>query len=170
MTPRPFPFARLRTALPGASEAVLLFAPLVVGGLIGSVFTAEAIPSWYRLLEKPAWNPPDWLFAPVWTTLYLLMGTAWVIVRRHARAGSREFADAVFSVQLALNLLWTVVFFGMRDIDGGLVTIVLLWLGIVATVVHFASVRRAAGALLVPYLAWVTIASLLNYEIWKLNT
>lgn len=156
--------ARLR-----ASEVALALVPLLVGGAIGGLITAEAIPTWYRLLDKPAWNPPDWVFGPVWTGLYLLIGAAWVIARRSSQGATQGRVDALFCVQLGLNLGWSVVFFGLRDIGGGLTAIGLLWLVIAVTTIQFWRVRRAAGALFVPYLAWVSFASLLNAAIWQLN-
>ena len=150
-----------------AVDALAFAAPLAVGG-IGGAITAPAIPTWYRHLNKPPWNPPDGLFAPVWTTLYLLMGVAIVLVRR-ADPSRRRRAEAVFGLQLALNFAWSVAFFGRRDPRAGLVVIVLLWGAIVATIGEFWRTRRLAAAILVPYLAWVTFATVLNAEIWRLN-
>jgi benzodiazapine receptor len=156
--------SRLRSAAP---DIAAIAAPLAVGG-IGAVATVPASPTWYRTLQKPEWNPPDSAFGPVWTTLYLLMGVALVLVRRGdpARAGRSQ---GVFGLQLALNLAWSFVFFGRRNIAGGLVVIVLLWVAIAATIAEFSTVRRVAAGLLVPYLAWVTFATVLNAEIWRLN-
>jgi translocator protein len=151
---------------PDISDVVALLAPLGVG-LLGAVPTAKAIPTWYRALEKPDWNPPDTVFGPVWTTLYALMGIALVLVR-HASGATRR-AEAVFGLQLALNLAWSTVFFGNRDPRGGLVVIGALWLAIVATIVEFARLRPTAALLLVPYLGWVSFASLLNAEIVRRN-
>jgi translocator protein len=151
-------------------DGIALVAPLAVG-LLGSIPTARAIPAWYRSLEKPAWNPPNWVFGPVWTTLYGLMGVALVLVRRApgADAGQRARAQAIFGVQLALNLAWSFVFFGGRDLRGALGVIAALWISILATMVSFWPIRRVAAALLVPYLAWVSFASLLNAEIARRN-
>jgi translocator protein len=151
-----------------AADVVALFAPLAVGA-IGSVPTARAIPSWYRGLDKPSWNPPDRVFGPVWTTLYALMGIALVLVRREPRDRSTDRAQAVFGLQLALNLAWSFVFFGSRNVRGGVVMIGLLWAGIVATIAAFWPVRRSAALLLVPYLAWVSFASALNVELARRN-
>jgi tryptophan-rich sensory protein len=142
-------------------------APLVVGA-IGGLVTAPQITSWYRTLEKPSWNPPDAVFGPVWSSLYLLMGVALVLARRADPERSERVAR-IFGLQLALNLAWSLVFFGRRDIQGGLVVIVLLWAAIAATIVEFWRKRPLAGALLLPYLAWVTFATVLNAEIWRLN-
>ena len=150
------------------TDVLAFVAPLVVGGL-GTVPTAQAIPTWYRTLDKPSWQPPDWLFGPVWTALYTLMGIALVMVRRQERAGGVDRAQAVFGLQLALNLAWSFVFFGGRSLRGGLVVIALLWVSILATIAEFGRVRRAAALLLVPYLGWVSFASLLNAEIARRN-
>ena len=134
-------------------------------GLIGSVFTASSISSWYQYLAKPELNPPSWVFGPVWTTLYLLMGIAAYLVWR-VRALK---AHAVFFVQLALNALWSVLFFGLRSPGLALIEIALLWLAILVTIVSFNRVSRTAAFLLVPYLLWVSFATYLNYSIWILN-
>ena len=152
-------------------DAIALVAPFAVGA-IGSIPTARSIPTWYRALDKPDWNPPDALFGPVWTTLYALMGIALVLVRRAGRRRSSSAgasAQAVFGVQLALNLAWSFVFFGNRDQRGALAVIGLLWVSILATIVAFWRIRPAAALLLVPYLAWVSFASVLNTEIARRN-
>jgi benzodiazapine receptor len=156
--------ARARRILP---DAIAIGTPLVVGA-IGGIATAPQITTWYRTLEKPAWNPPDAVFGPVWTTLYLLMGVALALARRGDPQHSGRLA-AVFGLQLALNLAWSLVFFGRRDLQGGLVVIVLLWAAIVVTIVAFAKARPLSAALLLPYLAWVTFAAVLNAEVWRLN-
>ncbi len=149
-------------------DIVALLAPLVVGAF-GSVPTVRAIPSWYRGLEKPSWNPPDGLFGPVWTTLYVLMGIAIVLVRRAPRQPMTNRAEVAFGLQLALNSAWSWVFFGTRNPRAGLAVIALLWVAILATIAAFWPVRRAAALLVLPYLAWVSFASLLNAEIVRLN-
>lgn len=121
--------------------------------------------TWYPTLSKPAFTPPSWLFGPVWTTLYLLMGIALFLVWRRGSRG----ALAVFAVQLALNAAWTVVFFGMRWPAGGLAVILALLVAIAATVVAFVRADRRAAVLLVPHLLWVGFAAPLNYELWRLN-
>ncbi|WP_458204865.1 TspO/MBR family protein [Haladaptatus sp. NG-SE-30] len=145
-----------------------LLASIVVcelAGIVPSILTASDVATWYPTLSKPAFTPPSWVFGPVWTTLYLLMGVALFLVWRR---GSRV-ALAIFAVQLALNAAWTLVFFGMRWPAGGLVVILALLVAIVATMVAFARVDRRATLLLVPYLLWVSFATLLNYELWRLN-
>ena len=141
-------------------------------GLLGSVFTISAIPTWYAMLVKPALNPPSWIFAPVWTTLYILMGIAAFLVwhkwRTH-RKRDVKIALAVFAVQLALNALWSIVFFGLHSPAWALVNIVALWLAIVWTMIAFAKISRLAMYLLVPYIVWVSFAAYLNFAIWALN-
>ncbi len=124
---------------------------------------------WYSTLSKPAWNPPAWLFGPVWTFLYAAMAVAaWLVWRRGGWCAQRR-PLVLFLVQLALNALWTPLFFGLHRPDLAFAEIVLLWLAIVATVRAFARVRPAAAWLLAPYLAWVSFASVLNFAIWRLN-
>lgn len=125
--------------------------------------------AWYAALSKPDWNPPGWVFGPVWTTLYILMGVAAWLVWRRGVWRARSGALWLFCGQLLLNALWTPLFFGLHRIDLALVDIVLLWLAIVATVVAFARSSVVAAWLLVPYLAWVSFASFLTFTIWKLN-
>jgi tryptophan-rich sensory protein len=150
------------------SEVIAFTAPLAIGAL-GSIPTAASIPTWYRTLENPSWNPPSRVFGPVWTTLYGMMGLALVLVRRQPAAPATGRAQAVFGLQLALNLAWSFVFFGARSPRGALAVIVMLWAAILATIATFGRVRRSAALLLVPYLGWVTFASILNAEIARRN-
>ena len=151
---------------PSRGDALALVLPLAVG-FMGAVPTARAIPTWYRTLDKPQWNPPDAVFGPVWTTLYVLMGIALVVVRRAGEDTGR--AQLVFGLQLALNTAWSFVFFGSRDPRAALVVIVLLWSAILVTIVEFGRIRPVAAVLLAPYLAWVSFASVLNAEIVRRN-
>jgi translocator protein len=139
--------------------------PLVVGGGIGSLFQPGA---WYDGLAKPSWNPPSWVFGPVWTALYIMMGVAaWLIHDRYGSAA--RGALALFGAQLLLNAAWSAIFFGLRSPGLAFAEIIALWLLIVATTVEFWRRRAAAGMLLLPYLAWVTFAAALNFAIWRLN-
>ena len=151
-----------------AGDLVALVVPFAVGAL-GSIPTARAIPSWYRTLDKPSWNPPAQVFGPVWTALYGLMGLALVLIRREPRDSSTARAQAMFGLQLAFNLAWSFVFFGNRSLRGGLVVIGALWLAIVATIAEFWRVKPSAALLLVPYLAWVSFAAILNADIARRN-
>lgn len=139
-----------------------------LAGIVPAILTADDVATWYPTLAKPAFTPPSWVFGPVWTTLYLLMGVALYLVWQSERGQQRRFALAIFGVQLGLNASWTLVFFGARTIAGGLLVIVALFVAIVATIGAFARIDRRAATLLVPYLLWVAFATVLNYEIWRL--
>jgi translocator protein len=121
---------------------------------------------WYRNLDKPRWTPPDWLFPVAWTVLYLCMSTA---AARVAMGGDSGQALALWSVQIALNALWTPVFFGLRRMGAGLVIISLLWLSVAATMLTFWQVDWIAGLLFAPYLLWVSVAGALNRSVWVRN-
>ncbi len=136
----------------------------------GSAYSRPEINTWYAELRKPAFNPPGWVFMPVWTVLYTLMAIAAYLVwqsRVHNRF--KVLALSVYLVQLGLNFLWTYLFFAMRQPSYALLNIVALWLMIAITMTLFTRISRVAGLLLVPYLAWVTFAAILNSEIWRLN-
>ncbi len=147
---------------------VLLLFVLVsfLPSLTGIAFTPG---SWYSDLDKPPWTPPGWLFGPVWTALYLGMGIAAWLVWRSGGGTERTVALTIFGVQLALNALWTPVFFGLHRPDLGLLVIVCLGLAVAATLVLFWRIRPAAGILFVPYLVWVSFATALNASIWTRN-
>ncbi len=140
---------------------------LVAGG-IGSFFTAPSIPTWYATLQKPVFNPPSWLFGPVWTALYIMMGIALYLVLVRGGVGVRG-AAAMFGVQLILNSLWSILFFGLHSPLLGLIDIVLLWLSIVACIILFSKISKPAAYLLVPYILWVSFAAVLNLAIFLLN-
>jgi benzodiazapine receptor len=154
-------------------KAALLIAAIalsLVPGIVGSIFTAPAIPAWYAGLIKPAFNPPNWVFGPAWTLLYILMGIAQFLVIKGGFMDRRVKAAAgVFILQLVLNGLWSYVFFGLHAPGWALVEIALLWASIVVCLILFIRISRAAGMLLIPYLAWVTFAAVLNGSIWVLN-
>jgi benzodiazapine receptor len=133
---------------------------------MGGFFTPG---EWYVGLEKPSWNPPTWVFGPVWTALYTMMAVAaWLVWKRGGFAIQRK-PLMLFLVQLFLNAAWTPFFFGLHWPGGALVVIILLWLAIAATLIVFWSVSRPAAWLLVPYLVWVSFASVLNGALWRLN-
>lgn len=161
--------------LPERRPAATLVVAVVVCeavGAAGAVFTTSGLESWYGTLARPVLAPPNWVFAPVWTGLFALMGGAvWLIWRRLSgpdHAAARR-AMGLFAGQFALNLAWSAAFFGARSVVAGLVVIILLWLAIVATVLAFGRVDRRAAWLLAPYLAWVSFAAYLNYRFWVLN-
>jgi len=139
-------------------------------GGIGAIFTTPAIPTWYAGLKKPAFTPPNSVFGPVWITLYLLMGVAvFAVWREGLNQEGVTIAFAVFWVQLVLNVLWSVIFFGLKSLLGGMVTILLLWIAILVNIITFFGVSPIAGELLIPYIVWVSIAANLNVQIWILN-
>lgn len=144
-----------------------ILAPFVAGG-VGALFTTPNIASWYDLLIKPSWTPPSWVFAPVWTTLYLLMGIAAFLVWRAGKS-ERVFSVSLFFAHLAVNALWSVLFFGLHQPLYALAVIVMLWFLILWLILLFRTQSRTAAWLLVPYLLWVTYASTLNLGILLLN-
>ncbi|MFA6158195.1 MAG: TspO/MBR family protein [Candidatus Paceibacterota bacterium] len=141
-----------------------------LAGVIGSFFTFSAIPTWYSTLTKPTLNPPAWIFGPVWTTLYALMGIAAFLVWKKGldRKDVRR-ALSVFGVQLTLNSVWSIVFFGLHSPGWALVNIALMWLAILWTMILFYKISRPATWLLMPYILWVSFAAYLNYSVWALN-
>lgn len=141
-----------------------------LAGIIGSLFTFSAIPTWYATLTKPELNPPSWVFGPVWTTLYVLMGVSvFLIWQKGWERKDVKVALSVYGIQLVLNALWSIVFFGMQSPGLALVNIALLFISIVLTMVLFYKISRPAMYLLIPYILWVSFASYLNYAIYALN-
>jgi translocator protein len=141
-------------------------------GAIDAVFSpgiSATAAHWYAVLAKPDWLPPNSWFAPVWVTLYVLMGTAaWIIWRERYHRG-RGAAISAYAIQLLLNGLWAPLFFGLKNIGAGLFVIVALWLAVVWTIREFARVKGAAAFMLLPYLIWVSVATAMNLGLWKLN-
>ncbi|MFC2020594.1 TspO/MBR family protein [Chloroflexota bacterium] len=139
-------------------------------GLVGSIFTTPAISTWYATLDKPPFTPPNWLFAPAWITLYLLMAvSASIIWQRGLVNRPVRISLVLFLVQLILNVLWSVVFFGLQSPLYGIVVIVTLWIAILLTIIKFLKISIPAGVLLLPYIGWVTFAATLNMSIFILN-
>jgi len=139
-------------------------------GVAGSFFTTPNIPGWYAALVKPGFTPPGWIFAPAWTTLYLLMGVSLFLVLRNGISNKEvKKAAGVFLAQLVLNFLWTPVFFGLHALWPGFVVIIVLWISIAVTIVLFRRISHPAAYLLVPYFLWVGYASALNLAIALLN-
>lgn len=136
---------------------------------VSSLLTAAGVRDWYPTLTKPTWTPPDQLFGPVWTVLYLLMGIAAWLVWHRSRGPERRLALGLFAVQLVLNAVWSGLFFALRNPAAAFADIVALWVAIVATLASFARVSATAAGLLVPYLLWITYATALNGAIWLLN-
>jgi len=156
-----------RTKSSLALAAFLGLTYLVAAG--STVFTAAAIPTWYAALAKPSFNPPNAVFAPVWTLLYTLMAIAAWLVWKLPSSPLRRSALMIWCLQLALNFLWTFIFFGSHQTGLALLEIALLWLEILATAILFFRLRRPAGWLFVPYLAWVAFAAALNAAIYRMN-
>jgi benzodiazapine receptor len=145
---------------------------LTVGlGLLGGIFTVTEIQGWFAQLNKPAWNPPNWLFAPVWTTLYLLMGIALYLVwKTNANIDTKRWAIGIFIVQFALNFIWSDIFFKQHQTGWAFVDIVVLWLAILCSIIAFSKISKTAAWLLVPYISWVSFAAILNYTILQMNS
>jgi benzodiazapine receptor len=148
---------------------VAIAIPLLVGGLSG-IATARSVRDWYPTLAKPPFNPPSWVFGPVWTVLYITMGVAAFLVwQKGLDSGAVKLALALFALQLLLNGLWSVLFFGLRSPATAFAEVLLLWVAIAATLLVFWRVSPVAGTLLLPYLTWVSFAAVLNGSIWILN-
>lgn len=149
---------------------VLAVALCLAVGAVGSMATTPKIPTWYAALAKPAWTPPDAVFPIVWTTLYVLMAVAlWRLWQLHAPSPARRAAIGLWCLQLALNAVWSPVFFGFEAVGAALAIILALWLAIAATIWACARIDRMAAGLLVPYLVWVSYATALNAAIVALN-
>lgn len=146
-----------------------IVACLAIGGAGAALTTAE-IGGWYRTIAKPSWNPPDAIFGPVWTTLYIMMAIAGWLVWQNCDRKQRRVPMIWFAIQLVLNLAWSLVFFRMHAMGLAFAELVALWLAIVVTMLLFFRRSTVAGLLLVPYLCWVTFAGVLNFTIWRLNS
>lgn len=151
------------------TAALAAVVPVVAAAVIGNLATMPNITPWYDTLAKSPFNPPNWIFGPVWTALYVLMAWAFYRILRSPEGSARRRAIALFLVQMALNATWSVAFFGLQSPAAGLVVILLVVTAIVATVHAFLAMDRIAGGALVPYLGWVAFATLLNASIWWLN-
>jgi len=151
---------------------ILIFVATCLGvGYMSSVVTRSSVETWYPTLVKPPFNPPNWAFAPAWTTLYVLMGIAGGMVWQKIEEQPEEVRKALrfFWIQLALNALWSYLFFGLKNPLLALVEIFLLWLMIYETYIKFSKINKAAGYLFIPYILWVSFALVLNASIWWLN-
>lgn len=141
-----------------------------LAGLIGSLFTFSAIPTWYQTLHKPTFSPPNWVFSPVWTILYTLMGiAAFLVWQKGVKHKQVKQALFIFGSQLVLNALWSIIFFGFKSLLFAFFEIIFLWLAILGTILTFFRVYKPAAFLLIPYIFWVSFAAYLNYYIWILN-
>lgn len=147
---------------------VCLAIPLAVGSIAG-IATADAIKSWYAGLAKPAFNPPGSLFGPVWTFLYILMGISLFLIWRAPRGMARTRALWVFAIQLALNFAWSFLFFSFHQIGWAFAEILLIWIAVLTMILLFARVNKTAALLQIPYILWVSFASVLNGTVWWIN-
>lgn len=156
----------------GSREGIRLVISIgvcLVAGLIGSIFTLSSIPVWYESLNKPFFSPPNWLFAPAWTILYILMGIALFYVWKAPKVKKTNEGLMLFGAQLVFNVIWSIVFFGFGSIVGGVLSIVVLLLLILMTTVQFYRIDKRAAYLMVPYLLWVCFATMLNIAVYLLN-
>jgi tryptophan-rich sensory protein len=151
-----------------AGLAVWVLATVTAGAAVGALFAPDA---WFAALAKPTWNPPSWLFAPMWTLLYVLLGVAcWLVAREPGVAPQdRQLAWLAFGLQAALNLAWTPLFFGLRQPGWAFVDICLLWPAVLWMTMRFGRIRPLAGYLMAPYVLWVSFALVLNGTIWLMN-
>jgi tryptophan-rich sensory protein len=148
---------------------ISILIPVLVGASAG-FFTSSGVNGWYAVANKPWFNPPNWIFAPVWTTLYVLMGIALFLVwKSDAPKGSKQMAITLFAVQLVLNFFWSFIFFKLQQPGWAFAEIILMWAMILLTILWFGKISSTAAWLLVPYICWVSFASVLNYSIWRLN-
>ena len=147
---------------------VSLALPLALGAIAG-LYTADAIPGWYKTLNRPSFNPPDWLFGPVWTTLYILMGISLFLIWKQSASKERNLAIFVFLLQQALNFAWSFIFFYFNRIGFALIEIILLWINIIIMLVLFYKIKPIASYINIPYLIWVTFATILNAGYYLLN-
>lgn len=156
-----------------AGNVLRLIASIVIcqaAGFIGSLFTRPSVSTWFSTLNRPSFAPPNWLFFPVWTILFLLMGiSAFLVWRRGMGESPVRIALALFGIQLALNVLWSVLFFGLKSPPAAFVEIIVLWVAILSTILSFARVSMTAAMLLLPYILWVNFAAILNFYFWRLN-
>lgn len=141
-----------------------------LAGIIGSFFTISSVSSWYLTLNKPIFNPPSWIFGPVWITLYLLMGISLYIVWDKGITNKQsKIAVSIFAVQLVLNSLWSIIFFGLKNPLLAFIEIIILWIAILLSIKYFYKISKKASYLLIPYILWVSFAAILNFSIFYLN-
>ena len=148
---------------------ISILIPLLIGAAAG-MFTSSGVNGWYALANKPWFNPPNWIFAPVWTALYVMMGISlFLIWKAEADKNIKQVAIFLFIAQLVLNFFWSFIFFKLQQPGWAFAEIILMWVMILLTILWFGKINAAAAWLLVPYICWVSFASVLNYSIWRLN-
>jgi benzodiazapine receptor len=141
-----------------------------MAGILGAVFTTNSVDTWYSTITRPDIAPPNWIFGPVWTTLFLLMGISLYIVwNKGLQTRESKVAVSVFGFQLVLNTLWSIIFFGLHNPGLAFIEIIFLWISILASIILFYRISKVAAYLLIPYILWVSFAAFLNYNIWILN-
>jgi tryptophan-rich sensory protein len=151
-------------------KLIVCIAICQLAGVVGSIFTMDNIPTWYEQLIKPPLRPPNWIFAPVWITLYTLMGISlFLVIKKGFGFQGVKGGVTLFAIQLVLNTVWSIVFFGKHELLFSIIIIALLWIMILATMLKFRPISFTAAVLLLPYLLWVSFASYLNSAIYVLN-
>jgi len=150
---------------------LIIFIAVCLGaGGLGAIATTPEIEGWYKTIAKPSWTPPDYVFGPVWTTLYIMMAIAAWLIWKPAGFKAVAVPLVLFAIQLVLNVIWSLIFFGYHQPGWAFFEIILLWIAILATMIWFFKRSVVAGSLLAPYLVWVSFAAALNFAIWQLNT
>jgi len=157
----------------GMRQSIKLVISILIclaAGFLGSFFTTPAISGWYREIQRPPFNPPDWIFAPVWTILFVLMGISLFLIIKDW-SGDKKFKTALslFIAQFILNIAWSAIFFGAGNFGLAFIEIIILLISIILTALQFLKINRPAAWLLLPYIIWVSFASFLNFSIWLLN-
>lgn len=156
--------------LRGIIKLIISIVICQLAGFFGSLFTRPAIPTWYTTLSKPTFTPPNWVFSPVWITLFVLMGiSAFLVWNKGLDYKGVKKALTIFIIQLILNTFWSLAFFGLKSPLFGFLVIIILWVAILFTISNFFKVTKTAGILLIPYILWVSFAAALNFSIWRLN-
>jgi tryptophan-rich sensory protein len=156
-----------------ASKTIKLIVAILacqIAGIVGSLFTSPSIPTWYATLKKPDFTPPNWVFAPAWTFLFVLMGvSAYLVWNKGLENRKARIALLIFGIQLVLNALWSFLFFQLHSPLYAFFEIIILWLAIAITIFYFMRISKTAGLILFPYIIWVSFAAILNFYIARLN-
>lgn len=150
----------------------LIFSIIIcqLAGIIGSIFTYPAVKGWYATLQRPFFSPPNWVFGPVWILLYILMGISLYLVwKKGLKNKNVKTGLYLFGFQLVLNAIWSLLFFGLKNPFYAFLEIIILWFAIALTIYQFWKINKKASYLLIPYIAWVTFAAILNFYIWRMN-
>ncbi len=164
------PRSEKKSCLRNGFFLVLFIIIAQVAGIVGSIFTANSVNTWYKEISRPSFTPPDWLFAPVWITLYLLMGiSAYLVWKKGANKKEVKYALTLFFIQLVLNSLWSIIFFGFHLVLIAFLEIILLWFMILFMIIRFYSISKPASFIQIPYLFWVSFAAVLNFSFAVLN-